>query len=181
MKRVSVTMFVTVVAAAAVISAGEAKKDNNKAPEATYASDLGPTTVDVSNYPVALQKTYRGALQKCTKCHNLARPLNSQFLELKKREIKRLKGETPEAFEDPDVLRIEDRIWKRYVKRMMAKPGCDINPKEGKAIWEFLVFDSKERKLGSNAEKWRKHRQGLLRKFKKAHPERYKGLYGKSD
>lgn len=181
MKRVSITMFIMVLAAAAVISAGEAKKDTNEAPEATYASDLGPTTVDVSNYPVALQKTYRGALQKCTKCHNLARPLNSQFLELKKKEIKKLKGKTPEAFEDPAVLRVEKGIWKRYVKRMMAKPGCDIKPKEGKAIWEFLVFDSKERKLGRNAEKWRKHRQGLMREFKKAYPKRYKELYDKSE
>jgi hypothetical protein len=31
--------------------------------------------------------------------------------------------------------------WERYVKRMMHKPNSGINDKQGKEIFEFLVYD----------------------------------------
>ena len=147
--------------------------------QAPYANDLGPATLDVSGYPAGLQKTYKGALMKCAKCHSLARPLNSEFLELDTKAIDGLTKSDPDALKDAHVLRSEDGIWKRYVKRMMAKPGCEISTAEGKAIWEFLAHDSKERKTGKSLAKWIKHRKKLLEDFKAKHPDRYKELYGK--
>lgn len=142
-----------------------------------YTNDLGSATLDVSSYPVVFQKIYKGALQKCTKCHSLARPLNSEFLELNKKEIDDLRRRKPEIFKETSVLKIEVDIWKRYVKRMMAKPGCDIKSKDGKAIWQFLVYDSKKRKTGKNMKKWQEYRHKLLNEFKAEFPERYKELY----
>jgi len=146
-------------------------------PEVLYANDLGSATIDASNYPRKYQKTFKMAFQKCAKCHSLSRPLNSQFLELSKKEIEVLKKENPDIFEKNNILMIESAIWKRYVQRMMAKPGCDINSKDGKAIWQFLVFDSKHRKSGKNMKEWVRHRRELLREFKEKHPQRYEMLY----
>ena len=36
--------------------------------------------------------------------------------------------------------------WSRYIKRMMHKPGSGISAGDGKKIYEFLVYDSSERK-----------------------------------
>ena len=67
--------------------------------------DAGPTTVDISAYPVALKDNYSVFRQKCNQCHTLARPINCQFA---------LPGE-----------------WSRYIKRMMFKPGSNISPCSG--------------------------------------------------
>ena len=182
MKNLTIALVFSIGALAAAESALTGGKENAEIPaEASYANDLGPDTVDVSSYPAIFQKVYKGAFQKCAKCHSLARPLNSQFLELSKKEIRRIGKETPELLEDSSVLKIDSAIWKRYVKRMMAKPGCDIKSKEGKAIWEFLVFDGKERKAGKNLEKWLRHRRKLLEEFREKYPERYKENYGVSE
>jgi hypothetical protein len=82
--------------------------------------EKGPATIDVSKYPQAIQDNYQLFSQKCTQCHKLSRPINSDF-----------------------VLPDE---WSRYVKRMMRKPGSGINSTEGKQIFEFLVYDSSVRK-----------------------------------
>lgn len=148
------------------------------AAQAPYANDLGPAALDVSGYPAALQKTYKVALQKCAKCHSLARPLNSEFLELDQKTIDELKKNNPDALKDTHVLRPEEGIWKRYVKRMMAKPGCTVKGNDGKVIWEFLVYDSKARKTGKNGAAWRAERRKLLEGFKKRNPEEYGKLFG---
>jgi hypothetical protein len=36
--------------------------------------------------------------------------------------------------------------WERYVKRMMHKPNSGISDKQGKEIFEFLVYDQTTRK-----------------------------------
>ena len=77
---------------------------------------------------------------------------------------------------------MEPDIWQRYVKRMMSKPGCEISKEEGKKIWEFLVYDSGQRKMGASKADWLKHRQGLLDQFKEkmkkdGRDARYKELY----
>ena len=84
------------------------------------AFEKGPATIDVSKYPDALKENYELFSQKCTQCHKLSRPINSDY-----------------------VLPDE---WSRYVKRMMHKPGSGISSSDGKKIYEFLVYDSSVRK-----------------------------------
>ena len=84
------------------------------------AFDKGPASIDVSAYPGGAQKGYAVFREKCTLCHTLARPINSDF-----------------ALPDE---------WSRYIKRMMHKPGSMISPGQAKKIWEFLVYDASIRK-----------------------------------
>jgi cytochrome c5 len=84
------------------------------------AYDKGPATIDVSTYPAAMKAGYKLFATRCSKCHTIARAINSEFV-------------------------LEDE-WERYVKRMMRKPGSGISANDGKTIYEFLAFDSKTRK-----------------------------------
>jgi len=84
------------------------------------AFEKGPATIDISKYPEALKDNYELFSQKCTQCHKLSRPINSDY-----------------ALPDE---------WSRYVKRMMHKPGSGISSSDGKKIYEFLVYDSSVRK-----------------------------------
>ena len=100
--------------------------------EATKAriakAEQGPATINVSKYPQAIQDNYTDVFSvKCTQCHRLSRPLNSDY-----------------------SLPAE---WERYVKRMMHKPGSNINSDEAKKIFDFLVYDSSIRKKASIDEK----------------------------
>lgn len=117
---------------------------------APFANDLGPATIDVTSYPSEQQDGYRVFAQKCSKCHTLARPINSQY-----------------ATRD---------TWERYVKQMWRKPGSNISGAEAKQIWEFLTYDSQRRKL-SDPTGWRSHRQQLLDAFTQQYPARYRELY----
>jgi len=89
--------------------------------------EKGPATVDVSKYPQAIQDDYQVFAEKCTQCHKLSRPINSDY-----------------------ALPAE---WDRYVKRMMHKPGSGIGFSEGKKIYDFLVYDSSVRKKAMVDEK----------------------------
>ena len=89
--------------------------------------EKGPATIDVSKYPQGIQDNYETFKEKCTQCHKLSRPINSDY-----------------ALPDE---------WSRYVKRMMHKPGSGINATEGKKIYEFLVYDSSVRKKAMVDEK----------------------------
>ncbi|MGO8705321.1 MAG: hypothetical protein ACLQVA_16040 [Candidatus Brocadiia bacterium] len=82
--------------------------------------EKGPAKVDVSKYPQAIQDDYEVFTEKCSQCHKLSRPINSDY-----------------------ALPAE---WERYVKRMMHKPGSGIGSSEGKKIFDFLVYDSSVRK-----------------------------------
>jgi hypothetical protein len=82
--------------------------------------DRGPATIDVSQYPDKLQDYYQVFSQKCSRCHRLSRPINSDY-----------------------VLPDE---WSRYIKRMMYKPGSNISRSDAKKIYDFLVYDSSVRK-----------------------------------
>ena len=161
-----------------------------KALQSPYANDLGPAEVDVTSYPVDIQKTYKELfLVKCQRCHQASRPLNSQFVEPSgpkeghQTKIAEWKASHPEMFQDKLVWQVEGKsaagpgIWERYVKKMMAKPGCNISPEDGKKIWQFLTYDSEHRKTGPNAAKWAEHRRKLLADFKAQHPDRYRELY----
>ena len=149
-----------------------------------YANDLGPGSVDISSYPAELQATYNELfLVKCQRCHTSSRPLNSQFVEPdgpkegKDAKLAEWKASHPEMFQDKLVWQPEAHTWERYVKRMMSKPGCNIQPAEGKRIWQFLVYDSVKRKTGANAASWAEHRRKLLADFKAKNPSRYRELY----
>jgi cytochrome c5 len=89
--------------------------------------EKGPATVDVSKYPQGIQDNYQVFAEKCTQCHKLSRPINSDY-----------------------ALPAE---WERYVKRMMHKPGSGIGSSEGKKIFDFLVYDSSVRKKAMVDEK----------------------------
>jgi hypothetical protein len=82
--------------------------------------EKGPATIDVSKYPQAIQDNYELFSHKCSQCHKLSRPINSDY-----------------ALPDE---------WSRYIKRMMYKPGSNISAADGKKIYEFLVYDSSIRK-----------------------------------
>ena len=81
--------------------------------------DKGPDKIDVGAYPAAQQAAYKVFFTKCSKCHTIARPLNTMM--------------------KPDE-------WNRYVKRMMHKPNSGISDSQGKQIFEFVVYDQTERK-----------------------------------
>jgi cytochrome c5 len=81
--------------------------------------DKGPNSINVSSYPADQQKGYKVFTDKCSKCHTIARPINTMMT-------------TAE--------------WERYVKRMMHKPNSGINDTQGKTIFEFLSYDQANRK-----------------------------------
>lgn len=81
--------------------------------------DKGPDKINVSSYPPAMQKAYKQFANKCSKCHTLARPINTSMTRTG---------------------------WERYVKRMMHKPNSGISNKHGKQIFEFLAYDQVHRK-----------------------------------
>ena len=89
--------------------------------------DKGPRRINMRPYPVAVRENYKIFSKRCSKCHNLSRPINSDY-----------------------VLPDE---WQRYVKRMMRKPGSGINKKDGKKIYEFLIYDGSIRKADLLEEK----------------------------
>ncbi len=178
-------------------SAAELEKE--KATQNPYPNDLGPQEIDarVKAYPSRFKEGYMLLKARCSQCHQPARPLNSRFVEpyvnderiddpekrmsLKRAALAEWKKSSPEIFKDPTVWQPEADVWSRYVKRMMSKPGCKIDKPEGKAIWEFLVYDSNQRKLGKNAATWKAHRKKLVDAFKKKYPERYKELSEAND
>jgi hypothetical protein len=82
--------------------------------------EKGPATIDVSKYPDAIKEYYELFSHKCSQCHKLSRPINSDY-----------------ALPDE---------WSRYIKRMMYKPGSNISAADGKKVYEFLVYDSSIRK-----------------------------------
>ena len=79
----------------------------------TYPADKGPNFIDVTNYPVKMQEAYKLFTNKCSRCHTVARPINSVF--------------APEE-------------WRKYVYKMMRKPGSGLTPKTAEKIIEFLTY-----------------------------------------
>jgi hypothetical protein len=82
--------------------------------------EKGPATIDISKYPAGVKENYETFSQKCSQCHKLSRPINSDY-----------------ALPDE---------WSRYIKRMMHKPGSGISSGDGKKIYEFLTYDASVRK-----------------------------------
>ncbi len=115
----SLLTLVLLLGAAGVARAAEDQLD----PETKARVDRfekGPATIDVSKYPDGIKENYEVFSQKCSQCHKLSRPINSDY-----------------ALPDE---------WSRYIKRMMHKPGSGISSGDGKKIYEFLVYDASVRK-----------------------------------
>jgi len=109
--------------AALALTAGLARAEDQLDAETKARVDRfekGPATIDVSKYPDGIKDNYEVFSTKCTQCHKLSRPINSDYA-------------TPDE-------------WSRYIKRMMHKPGSGISSADGKKIYEFLVYDSSIRK-----------------------------------
>ena len=116
-------IFLLGLAALVLLGTGVARAEDQLDAETKARIDKyekGPATIDVSKYPQCIQDNYEIFSQKCTQCHKLSRPINSDY-----------------ALPDE---------WSRYVKRMMHKPGSGISSSDGKKIYEFLVYDSSVRK-----------------------------------
>jgi hypothetical protein len=77
--------------------------------------DDGPNQIDVSSWPPEMQQRYTVFTTKCSKCHPVARPINSRF--------------------DPTE-------WKRYMKKMIRRPNSGINEEQAADIYEFLKYYS---------------------------------------
>ena len=109
--------------------------------------EKGPVTIDVSKYPQAIQDNYQLFSKKCSQCHKLSRPINSDY-----------------ALPDE---------WSRYIKRMMYKPGSNISATDGKKIYEFLAYDSSIRKKAMVDDKFAKakpeEKSAAETKFKELH------------
>ncbi|MDP3543913.1 MAG: hypothetical protein Q8T11_15705 [Elusimicrobiota bacterium] len=187
----------TLLAAVALLGAAFASPvraaemtEKEKALTNPYPNDFGPETIPdalLKTYPANVQAGYKKMISTkggCAQCHSAARPLNSRFVEPeggiddKKQEaaLAALKKAQPELFTDASVWQIETKIWSRYVKRMMNKPGCGIQKADGKSIYEFLAYDSIKRKTGENAKAWAAHRKGLIDQLKTKNPKRYEEL-----
>jgi len=121
MKTAAALLGVAALALAGAVGArgGEAPADADSAARIAEF-DKGSATINVSGYPDKLQEDYRVFSRKCSQCHKLSRPINSDYV-------------LPEQ-------------WSRYIKRMMYKPGSNISRADAKKIYDFLVYDSSVRK-----------------------------------
>jgi cytochrome c5 len=113
--------------------------------------EKGAATVDVSKYPEGVKDNYEVFSTKCSQCHKLSRPINSDYA-------------LPEE-------------WSRYIKRMMHKPGSGISAGDGKKIYDFLAYDSSVRKKKMVDEKLAK----ATPEEKKAAEDKIKELHDKYD
>ena len=117
MKNVIVWMTVLGVILLVGIGMIYALRASRAAPK-TYLADNGPNFIDVTTYSPEMQETYELFARKCSRCHTVARPINSTF--------------------DPEE-------WRKYVYKMMRKPGSGLTPKTAEKIIKFLIYDSEHR------------------------------------
>ncbi len=117
MQQAIVWIIVIAVILLAAIGMIFALRAPSTAPK-TYPADKGPNFIDVSTYPQEMQTLYELFTRKCSRCHTVARPINSVF--------------APEE-------------WRKYVHKMMRKPGSGLNPKTAEQIIKFLTYDARHR------------------------------------
>src|SRR5262250_3315174 len=130
--RTEIATFLLGATALAFTGAGAARAAGEEQLDAETKARIerfekGPATIDTSKYPDGIKENYEVFSTKCTQCHKLSRPINSDYA-------------LPEE-------------WSRYIKRMMHKPGSGINAGDGKKIFDFLVYDSSVRKKAMVDEK----------------------------
>ena len=193
-RKMTFVAVLALVAAFAPLNAAE-MSEKEKALANPYANDFGPEILPddvLKAYPANVQAGYKKLVSNksgCAQCHSAARPLNSRFVEpeggmddkAQEAALAKMKKDQPDLFKDASVWQVEAKIWNRYVKRMMNKPGCNLQKADGKSIWEFLSYDSVKRKTGANAAKWAAHRKGLVDQLKAKSPKRYEELKASND
>lgn len=109
------------LAAFAAFGAGAARaQDDAAASDKVFEADKGTDTINVSQYPPEQQEAYKVFSEKCSKCHTLARPINSDYA-------------LPEE-------------WTAYVDKMRHKKRSGIDDDAQKTITQFLIYDSSVRK-----------------------------------
>src|SRR5258706_14077861 len=77
-----------------------------------------PEGLDPSTLPDEVRGDYAVFAQRCSKCHSIARPLNSGIS--------------------------DENYWAMYVARMRRQPGSGISPDDAVAILRFLHYYSLE-------------------------------------
>jgi hypothetical protein len=76
--------------------------------------------LDVATLPVEVRADYELFADRCSRCHSLARPLESGIK--------------------------DDTFWKEYVDRMRRQPGSGISPADEIPILRFLHYYSLDKK-----------------------------------
>jgi hypothetical protein len=76
--------------------------------------------LDVAQLPEQVRPDYALFARRCSKCHSLARPLNSGI--------------------------VDDTVWVAYVDKMRRQPGSGISPQDAAPILRFLHFYSGEQR-----------------------------------
>ena len=79
-----------------------------------------PEGLEPGTLPPEVRADYNVFAQRCSRCHSLARPLNSGI--------------------------DDDAYWQLYVTRMRRQPGSGITSEDEAVILRFLHFYSLERK-----------------------------------
>lgn len=103
------------LAGCALLTVLAALAPSNRRDSSLAARDAGPGAIDVSSYPEEQRRNYETFSSKCSRCHPLARPINS---------------------------RLSAGEWKRYMKRMVRRADSDIDPEQAARIYEFLKYRS---------------------------------------
>jgi hypothetical protein len=80
--------------------------------------DSRSETIDPATLPQDVRADYDVFAQRCSKCHSLARPLNSGI--------------------------VDDDYWAMYVARMRRQPASGISVEDSRVILRFLHYYSLE-------------------------------------
>lgn len=78
-----------------------------------------PNRIDVSTYPPDMQRRYALFEQRCTRCHEMERPIN---------------------------VNVSTGGWPAYVRRMSKHPAAGISIAEQREISAFLEFHAGKRR-----------------------------------
>jgi hypothetical protein len=120
-------MLVVALAVCGAAGAAAVRAQDEVLPERIQKADKGPDSIDVSKYPKEQQANYAVFAERCSKCHTLARPINSEYA-------------LPEE-------------WTAYVDKMRHKKRSGIDDDAQKTITDFLIYDSSVRKKDLIAQK----------------------------
>ncbi|MBI4055543.1 MAG: hypothetical protein HY402_05350 [Elusimicrobia bacterium] len=100
--------------------AAESTTRDKAASKEEFPWDDGPEEIDVSGYPEKQQQNYKVFAKKCSKCHTLARAINSPYA-------------LPEE-------------WAPYIEKMRKKKRSGLDATSAGKIVDFLIYDSSIRK-----------------------------------
>ena len=81
--------------------------------------------LDISTLPANVHADYQVFAQRCSKCHSLARPLESGIT--------------------------NDSYWAEYVERMRRQPGSGISPADVTPILRFLHYYASDQRRRRHA------------------------------